>query len=157
MMWPLCSMQQVMKKLWGNIFYNKKYGIWLAILWLAVSLVLLLLPGSAFPTETWLSKIHFDKIVHVGMFAMLAWLFCRYIALSRHTKQNLFLIFIFVAVVCTLYGIIIEFVQRDFIPNRSFDTGDIIADAAGSFLGAFVSMLLYKKIDPCGNRGRNQN
>jgi VanZ family protein len=38
-----------------------------------------------------------------------------------------------------------EFVQHYFIPNRSFDLGDIIADGAGSGLGGFLSVRLYIK------------
>ncbi len=51
-----------------------------------------------------------------------------------------------------------EFVQKYFIPNRSFDVGDIIADGIGCAIGFVLSARpLYKKIDPCRNRGRNQN
>lgn len=33
------------------------------------------------------------------------------------------------------YGVSIEFIQKDFIPNRSFDAIDIISDAIGIFIG----------------------
>jgi VanZ family protein len=32
-----------------------------------------------------------------------------------------------------------EFVQENFIPNRSFDVGDIIADLAGSLIGYLIT------------------
>jgi len=35
------------------------------------------------------------------------------------------------------YGISIEFIQKNWIPNRAFDIGDIIADTAGS-IAAYV-------------------
>jgi VanZ family protein len=43
------------------------------------------------------------------------------------------------------YGIIMEFVQKFYIPYRSFDIGDIIADAIGCSLGVLVSIRMYIK------------
>lgn len=36
------------------------------------------------------------------------------------------------------YGVAMEFVQRDFVANRSFDIMDILADALGALLGFLV-------------------
>ena len=44
-----------------------------------------------------------------------------------------------------LYGIVMEFVQKFFIPNRSFDIGDIAADGVGCILGVLLSVRLYIK------------
>jgi hypothetical protein len=38
-----------------------------------------------------------------------------------------------------------ELVQRYFIPNRSFDGGDIIADGVGSAAGLVYSLKRYVK------------
>jgi VanZ family protein len=38
-----------------------------------------------------------------------------------------------------------EFVQRYFIPNRTFDLGDIAADGIGSFGGMLWSYFRYIK------------
>ena len=38
-----------------------------------------------------------------------------------------------------------EFIQKFFIPNRSFDLGDIIADGVGCVVGVFVSTTRYIK------------
>jgi hypothetical protein len=38
-----------------------------------------------------------------------------------------------------------EFVQKYFIPNRSFDLGDILADGVGSGIGAFIAGRMYIK------------
>jgi hypothetical protein len=42
-----------------------------ALLYFAVISFLFCLPGSAFPKNNWLSKVHFDKWVHIGFFALL--------------------------------------------------------------------------------------
>ena len=39
----------------------------------------------------------------------------------------------------------IEFVQKSWIPNRSFDIGDIIADGAGAAAGVIYSFKRYIK------------
>lgn len=117
--------------------------MWPAVFLLAVSFLLLTLPGSAFPNETWLSKIYFDKWVHIGLFASLTWVFCKYMALNKGKRAAA--VFLMVAIAATAYGLAMEFVQRDFITNRSFDMGDVVADAGGSLLGAFLSFGWYAK------------
>jgi VanZ family protein len=133
------------------------FGFKPAIAWFVLSFILLILPGSAFPKENWLSKIFFDKWVHIGMFAVLVWLFCRGVFYTKDKIFSILKIFIGIAVLCFLYGVVMEYVQENYIPNRSFDTGDIIADGVGSAMGCLISYYWYKKIDLCRNRGRNQN
>jgi len=53
--------------------------------------------------------------------------------------------FIQTAICCLLYGIVMELIQRYFIPNRSFDNGDIIADGVGSAAGLFYSLRRFVK------------
>jgi len=49
-------------------------------------------------------------------------------------------------VVCCLYGILMEIVQKYFIPFRSFDLGDIIADGIGCAAGyLFVIKRFYPR------------
>ena len=68
------------------------------------------------------------------MFSLLVFLFCWGIKRKyNHEKRNRILILIAIAGVS--YGIAMEYVQQNFIPNRSFDTGDILADIIGCFAG----------------------
>jgi VanZ family protein len=39
-----------------------------------------------------------------------------------------------------------EFVQENWIPNRSFDLLDILADTIGSIVGVFIIIQLNKKV-----------
>jgi VanZ family protein len=95
---------------------------------------LLTLPGSQFPKITWMDKIPlFDKWVHIGLFAVLTFLWCRVLTVYSAKK------FIMVAMACLLYGVVIEFIQGSCIPFRGFEVGDIIADAAGCAVGFLVS------------------
>ena len=112
---------------------------WPALAWFILSFVLLTLPGSSLPSNDWLSGIGFDKYVHIGLFGILVFLFCwgtwkRFPADSRNTRR-----IISTGMLALAYGIAMEFVQRDFIPNRSFDVGDILADGMGALLGVVFS------------------
>ena len=39
-----------------------------------------------------------------------------------------------------LYGLLMEFVQKYFIPHRSFDLYDVLADATGCIIGYFFAL-----------------
>ncbi|MFY7964320.1 MAG: VanZ family protein [Chitinophagaceae bacterium] len=71
----------------------------------------------------------FDKLVHFGIFYILSLLFCRVAFLVKQNSKLLWL----VALLCSVYGVAMEFVQQNYIANRSFDIFDIVADACGSY------------------------
>lgn len=116
-----------------------------AACWFLVSTILLILPGSAFPKDDWLGKIWFDKWVHIGMFSILVVLCCWGLLRSMKEKEKLKKAFIVVGLLGLLYGVGMEFVQKFFVPNRSFDPGDIAADAVGCLLGVIFSRTRYIK------------
>ena len=116
-----------------------------AILWLIISTVLLTLPGAALPREDWLDKIWFDKWVHFGMFAIMVMLWNRAMMKKYSAGKKLVIIFLWVSILCLVYGIGMEFIQRYFIFNRSFDAGDIGADAVGCVAGFIYCLTRYIK------------
>jgi VanZ family protein len=113
--------------------------------WLIICTILLVLPGSAFPKEDWLSKIWFDKWVHIGLFGILTFLWCRvrYPGINREVQRNKILYYVVIAVIT--YGVAMEFIQQFLVANRSFDYGDIVADALGSYAGYFLYTRLSVK------------
>ncbi len=103
------------------------------VLWFLLSFYLLTLPGDVFPKRDWFDKIYADKLIHIAMFGILVFLFYqpyKYNWEQRSFKRIAFII----AFTALLYGVTMEFVQKYYIPNRSFDIGDIVADGIGSFL-----------------------
>lgn len=121
---------------------NKSRALIPAILWLLISTILLTLPGSAFPKENWLTWIQFDKWIHFGMFALMVFLFCYgFYKRDSNTRKH----FLAIAIIGIAYGIAMEFVQKYWVPNRSFDIGDILADAAGGLAGLWFSRRYIKK------------
>jgi len=113
--------------------------------WFIMTTVLLCLPGSAFPKQNWFDKIWLDKWVHLGLFAVMVVLWCRAITAAENRNNSIFLQITFYVF---LYGVVMEFVQKNFIPNRSFDVGDIVSDLIGSAIGLFVVMRWHKKNRP---------
>lgn len=112
---------------------------WVAVSWLVIMCVLFFLPGSAFPGENWLSKIYFDKLVHVGLFAILIFLW-------RSAFDFEFFAYTFILLLSALlYGVTVEYIQRDFVPNRDFDLYDVVADMAGAIIGLVVWSWTYRK------------
>jgi VanZ like family len=124
--------------------FNKiKPSFYVPILWLIISTVLLTIPGTAFPKENWLDKIWFDKWVHIGMFAIMVVLWCWATLRLNFNKEKLKKVFVFIALGWLAYGIGMEFVQKYCVANRSFDTGDIIADGLGCLAGFIFSNRRY--------------
>ena len=105
------------------------------IAWFFLVLILICLPGSDLPTpETWLNDIYFDKWIHTGLFGMLTFLFIypfTKLSISNEAKKSTA---IKIAIAACIWGLATEFIQRFFIPGRSFDLFDWAADSFGVFL-----------------------
>lgn len=123
----------------------KKLHFLPGFIFLGISLFLLTLPGSSVPSGWFFNHIpQFDKIVHIGMFGMLCLLF-HYPAfqapLSSQQKLGWYWL---ISILGILYGVSMEFVQRDLVANRSFEGADILADMVGC-LGALATSLSLKR------------
>lgn len=114
-----------------------------AFAWLILDIVLLTLPGNNLPKIGWMDNLQVDKMVHVFLFAVLVTLFFWGIVSTKPGIANKRTL-VFIAVAALLYGIAMEFVQKYWIPNRSFDGWDIVADGAGSFLPVFFIATIKK-------------
>lgn len=111
------------------LLFISKYRIG-TIAW-TISLILFSLPGSAFPSSGWMQWIHFDKIIHIGLFAglFIAW------AYPCIDKKNSNYRFLLIWTLLVVYGILVEFMQDNWIVNRSFELMDWVADIIGTSLG----------------------
>ncbi len=113
-----------------------------AIGWFLLMTVLFFIPGSSIPKQNWLTYVQFDKIVHIGLFAVLLFLWRgAFESSARYYNARLI-------IAAGIYGLLIEVMQGKLVPNRDFDLYDLVADVAGSFLGLLVYMRVYKKNKP---------
>ena len=111
----------------------------LAIGWLLLMCILFVIPGSALPEQSWFADIQLDKWVHIGLFSVLIFLWCS--AFELGLPGNAWIVIIS----AIFYGLLVEYVQKTWIPNRSFDLYDVIADAIGSLMGLIVWFRVYRK------------
>ena len=114
------------------------HSFWPAIAGFIIATLLFCLPGEEFPDTGWLDQIHFDKVVHIGLFSLLVILWSLPLRSRLKEKQRLNQVYLLITLVYIVYGIAIEFIQRDFIPHRSFDLFDIVADTLGCVVGWIV-------------------
>jgi VanZ family protein len=113
--------------------------IWLAVGWFLLTTLLLAMPGNALPKTNLVNIPNFDKLVHVGLFAVLTFL-----TVNALNKPTYFKITV-VALIAILYGIIMEYVQLHLVAYRSFEGIDIIADATGAIAAALFFYFKMKK------------
>lgn len=101
------------------------------------------LPGSVLPKETWFIIIQLDKWIHVALFLMMVFLWGMPLLQRpafKNSQKKLFIL----ALAFFGYGILMELVQHFLVSNRSFDFGDIIADAVGCFIGFLLVRTQWK-------------
>lgn len=127
----------------NSILRNRLFrSRWLAIGWFVLMTCLFFIPGSALPKQNWLTDLQFDKWVHIGFFAILVFLW----RTAFHMEWKGYDLFLWI--ISAIYGTVIEILQGQLVPNRSFDVYDIIADVAGSILGLIIWSRVYKKNKP---------
>ena len=123
----------------------KKLHFLPGFIFLGMSLFLLTLPGSSVPSGWFFIHIpQFDKIVHIGMFGMLCILFHFPAFTSPLSGRQKLGWYWLISIAGILYGVAMEFVQRELVTNRSFEGADILADMVGS-LGALAISLSFKR------------
>lgn len=101
---------------------------------------------SSFPTTEQLPAWPFlDKILHVTAYSLLGFLVFRALATGRMAnKPNLVLIIS--VLFAGLYGLSDEW-HQSFVPGRSPEAADALADLIGGIIGAGLGWLWFKRID----------
>lgn len=116
---------------------------WAALTWAAFILLLISLPGEDLPDfDIWAIDIE-DKIGHLGVFGVLAFLMTfgakkRGISLSR--KE-----FLFIFLISTFYGGLTEVLQGLLFTSRFASISDFLADLLGALLGTVFGFMFFKQ------------
>jgi VanZ family protein len=114
-----------------------------AFVWLAFTMFLFTLPGSAFPDEPWMAGLPIDKLIHIFLFAVLILLFS-FPALSKKANWTGWSLKLWLPLAALAYGVAVEFIQLNWVANRGFELMDIAADAAGIVLGTVLGPFIVK-------------
>ena len=107
------------------------------VLWAAFILLLTSIPGSDLPRVSFMSFRDSDKLVHAAMYAIFAWLATR--TLLR-TGRPLHQVILVVLLGIALFAAADEWHQQ-FIPGRSMDAFDWLADFSGAAIGTLVAVV----------------
>lgn len=107
------------------------------IYWLPVILYsLAIFVQSSFPSQVRPPGIPMaDKVLHAAGYALLAALVFR--AAAARPQTSLSRAWMWSVLFASIYGALDEF-HQSFVPSRSADAADILADAAGALLGAGI-------------------
>ena len=114
-------------------------------MWLALTTILLVIPGNTIPSASWLDKIYFDKWVHAGLFGILTWIWCWALAHFNMKPAGMRRAFLLIAILALGYGIGMEFVQKYWASQRGFELLDMCADALGAAIAYFFSSWYFIK------------
>ncbi len=110
------------------------------IAWFFLTLIAISIPGKDLPKfGPWYQYISFDKLIHTFLFGMLAVLFMlplAYSSLPAKQKKNRY---IKIALSAAIWGFTAEIIQKYFIPGRSYDLVDVLANT----LGAIIAYLIF--------------
>lgn len=111
--------------------------------WIILILFLCTMPGSSLPKASLFDKLHVDKLVHFFLFGgtviLLAYGYYRQRGhISGWTLLG-------IALATGLYGLAIEFIQKYFTANRSFEIMDVVADTVGALMGALIFRFVGKR------------
>ncbi|WP_420832385.1 VanZ family protein [Paraflavitalea pollutisoli] len=123
---------------------TRKY---LPVIWTLITIVLLCLPGSSIPGDgiQFFEIPHFDKVVHVILFGGIVFFWGAHYANKKPQTGNWTRLVIILTFLSSALGIVLEYVQLYFIPQRSFDPGDILADTGGALVAAAWLLYLYPR------------
>lgn len=103
--------------------------------------IALLTPGDSLPkTPTFPNA---DKVVHFGIFAVLTLLWSRVGTIDSTGRLRKSRLGTNLLVFTLFFPILVEYLQK-FVPNRSFDYNDIVANLVGGIFGFLVFIILYK-------------
>jgi VanZ family protein len=116
------------------------------IAWFFVVLTLCCIPGYDLPkADNWMIELNYDKLIHVGIFAVLAYLFMRPVAKSSLSYKEKGHFFIKIALATMVWGYTTEVIQKFFVPGRSYDLTDFLADSIGGLVALFYCRIFLLK------------
>ncbi len=115
------------------------------VIWFLIVLVLMCTPGKDLPDTKLFKLIFLDKAVHFACFALLVILFYYPVGRTDANLGNKLNYLTRLAVAGILWGITTELIQRFYIPGRSFDLFDWLADSLGAIAAFFAVRWRIKK------------
>ena len=126
-----------------KLIYKSRFTLyWLPVIVYCAAIFI----QSSFPTAQQIpSWRNLDKVLHVAAYAILGALFFRALS-TGHLNSNLKAAVILSILFSGLYGLSDE-IHQSFVPGRSAEVADALADFTGGILGAGCGWFRLKRID----------
>ncbi len=119
-----------------KIIKQQKY----TLLWSLFILFVCLIPGNEIPHPSFFNIPQLDKIVHFSFYFILSFLFL------YSSRKPLYPTYYFIDILyCLVLGVLIEFIQHYYIPNREGDIFDVVANFLGSLFGLSIFLFRFNK------------
>jgi VanZ family protein len=112
----------------------KNRARWLAIAWTLLIFILCFLPGQDFPD---IDIPFVDKWAHLVLFGVFSFLWL----CASPTRDITFLFALFI--ITAFVGWLVEYIQGHFVPGRSQDDMDTLADSVGGLIGILLFAFLF--------------
>jgi VanZ family protein len=109
---------------------------WLALAWASIIFLLSSIPGKSMPD---VPGLRYDKLLHALVYSVLGGLI--FLALRQRSSLPTSRVVAISAAFALAYGLTDEFHQL-FVPGRSADLYDAVADGIGALLGASIASRL---------------
>ncbi len=101
------------------------------------------MPGENIPKVGWKFFIQLDKLAHFSFYAILTGLLV--LALNKTRAELRLRELLYIILLSSMYGIMLEAIQYYFLSDRFFEIPDIIANIIGSIAGTVFVYLFLKK------------
>ncbi len=121
-------------------------SVWPPLAWAVVMLALAGMPGNYIPRvisfRDWLGP---DKLVHLAMFGIFAFLMLAGPAEQYLARFNRFLVGIIVFAIGTIFGFVLEALQRFVFIGRNGNLYDLAADILGLLVGIAAFYIFFDR------------
>jgi len=117
----------------------------LFLIWFAIIIYLSFTPLPGWPKINTLEQLQFDKLVHIGMYAVFSFLLLRSFFIQQNRTAPSSIVTVSAILFCVAVGIAIEFLQPILTLFRKFEVLDMVADSIGAVAGFYVFKYFTKK------------
>ena len=121
-----------------NLLAPNKNAFWVALFWTFLIIYLSLRNAANMP------KINFknaDKVVHFTFYFGFVILWYRHLVFRNSVLLNNKIVLVLISIV---FGVVIEFAQKNLTTTRQADIWDVLANSIGTLVGIFVATKIFR-------------
>ncbi|WP_317174838.1 VanZ family protein [Pararhodonellum marinum] len=123
----------------------------LALAWTGILLYAMLKPGNEIPDFPIFEGL--DKIIHFILFFALTFLWARVLIKNNPENPEFLKLFTTFLVFGFIFAILVEWIQQ-YVPYRTFDAWDIVANVLGGACGIICYYLVDKQKSACISKNK---